>query len=338
MIYTGLFVLMLLSFGLTAALRRYALSQSMLDIPNARSSHQLPTPRGGGVAIVLSLMLFIPMLYWFGLTGWTSAVALVGSGVCVATIGFMDDHGHIAARWRLLGHFASASWAVFWLGGLPSIHVFSYTLDLGLFGDVLAIVYLVWLLNLYNFMDGINGIASTEAIFVCVAGTVLYLVTQHEEMIWVPLAVSFAVVGFLFWNFPVARIFMGDAGSGFLGVILAILSIQAAWTSPQLFWSWIILLGVFIVDATFTLLRRLLTGQKVYEAHRTHAYQYASRMFGSHSSVTLSVLCINLLWLFPIACFVALQKIDGVSAMLVAYFPLTLLALKFRAGKTESFE
>ena len=93
------------------------------------------------MAIVLSLMLFIPMLYWFGLTGWTSAVALVGSGVCVATIGFMDDHGHIAARWRLLGHFASASWAVFWLGGLPSIHVFSYTLDLGLLGEYIGKIF-----------------------------------------------------------------------------------------------------------------------------------------------------------------------------------------------------
>ena len=335
MIYTGLFILLLMSFGLTAALRRYALSQSMLDIPNARSSHQRPTPRGGGVAIVLSLMVFIPLLYWVGLAEQNIVVALVGSGACVAAIGFMDDHGHIAARWRLLGHALSAAWAVFWLGGLPTLQVFGYSLDIGIVGNILAIIYVVWLLNLYNFMDGINGIASMEAIFVCIAGAFLYSVTLHEPMIWVPLSIAVSVVGFLFWNFPVARIFMGDAGSGFLGVVLAILSIQAAWTSPQLFWSWIILLGVFVVDATFTLLRRLVTGQKIYEAHRSHAYQYAARLYGSHSGVTFSVMVINLLWLFPIAYSVALQKIDGMLATLLAYLPLILIVIRFYAGKKE---
>src|SRR5690606_30192313 len=120
-------------------------------------------------------------------------------------------------------------------------------------------------------------------------GAILYALLETASLTDLPLLMLAAsVLGFLAWNFPPARIFMGDAGSGFLGIALGILSLQAAWIAPTLFWAWQILLGVFVVDATFTLLRRLLRGEKVYEAHRSHAYQYASRRFGRHLPVTLA--------------------------------------------------
>lgn len=325
---------------LTGALRRYALARSLMDIPNARSSHSVPTPRGGGVAIVVSFLLALPLMAGMGFIAWSLAWALLGAGTGIAVLGFLDDHGHIAARWRLLGHFAAAIWALFWLGGLPPVVMFGFTADLGWFGHALAAVYLVWLLNLYNFMDGIDGIASVEAIFVCLGGALLYGLlgfagsTQPTEFV-VPLLLAAAVAGFLFWNFPPARIFMGDAGSGFLGITLGVLSLQAAWFAPQLLWSWLILLGVFIVDATFTLLRRLLRGDKVYEAHRSHAYQYASRHYGRHLPVTLVVGGINILWLLPIALWVGLGGVDGLLGLLIAYVPLFALALKYHAGELE---
>ncbi|ERO64639.1 hypothetical protein P308_22955 [Pseudomonas piscis] len=154
-------------------------------------------------------------------------------------------------------------------------------------------------------------------------------------MIWGPLLLAMAVLGFLYWNFPPARIFMGDAGSGFLGLVLGVLSIQAAWTSSKFFWVWLILLGVFIVDATFTLMRRLLRGDKVYEAHRSHAYQFASRRYGRHLPVTLAVLAINVLWLFPIAICVGLLGLDGMIGAVLAYVPLFVLAVRFHAGELE---
>lgn len=144
-----------------------------------------------------------------------------------------------------------------------------------------------------------------------------------------------AVLGFLYWNFPPARIFMGDAGSGFLGLVLGILSVQAAWASSRFLWVWLILLGVFIVDATFTLTRRLVRGDKVYEAHRSHAYQFASRQFGRHLPVTLAVLAINTLWLLPIAIGVGLFGLDGIIGLVLAYAPLVFLAFRFRAGELE---
>lgn len=323
------------SLLLTWALRRYALARSVMDVPNARSSHSVPTPRGGGVAIVLSFLAALLLLSLVGLLPWPTTWALLGAGGCVAVLGFLDDHGDIAARWRLLGHFAAAAWALFWLGGVPPLLFFGSSVDLGWLGLGLAAVYLVWLLNLYNFMDGIDGIASVEAICVCLGGALLYGALGEPHLMVLSLFLAAAVAGFLFWNFPPARIFMGDAGSGFLGVTLGILSLQAAWVAPQLLWSWLILLGVFIVDTTFTLLRRLLRGDRVVEAHRSHAYQYASRHFGRHLPVTLAVGAINLVWLLPIALWVGVGGLDGFLGVAIAYVPLLGLAVKFQAGKLE---
>ncbi|MBV4553008.1 glycosyltransferase family 4 protein [Pseudomonas sp. SWRI102] len=323
-----------MSLFLTWLLRRYALSRKLIDIPNARSSHSVPTPRGGGVSIVLSFLITIPFLSG-ELLAWNFVVAFMGAGAGVAVLGFLDDHGHVPARWRLLGHFSAAAWALFWLNGMPAVSVVGATVSLGWLGHVLAAFYLVWMLNLYNFMDGIDGIASIEAIGACLGAALLYWLAGFYNLLFAPVLLAMAVAGFLYWNFPPARIFMGDAGSGFIGITLGLLSIQAAWFSPKLFWVWLILLGVFIVDATVTLARRLLRGDKVYEAHRSHAYQFASRQFGRHLPVTLAVAAINLFWLLPVAAGVALWEVDGLFALVVAYAPLVFLAVRFHAGELE---
>ncbi|MBP5969497.1 MULTISPECIES: MraY family glycosyltransferase [Pseudomonas] len=319
----------------TAALRRYALSNSLIDIPNARSSHELPTPTGGGVAIAVSFVLSAVLLALTGLVQWSLIGAIAVSGGGVTIIGLLDDYSHTPARWRLFCHFVAAITGLIIIGGLAPIPVFGMSLDLAWAGYVFGSFYLVWLLNLYNFMDGIDGLASMEAIFACLGGALLYVVSGHIEFVWGPIVLSLAVAGFLYWNFPPARIFMGDAGSGFLGLTLGLLSLQAAWVDPALLWGWLILLGVFIVDATSTLVVRLVKGDKVYEAHRSHAYQYASRQFGGHLAITLSVTCINLIWLLPVAILVALGSLEGVVGLLIAYVPLTLLALRFKAGQRE---
>lgn len=323
------------SLALTGALRRYALARSLMDIPNARSSHSIPTPRSGGIAIVLSFLIVLPFFGLFGVVDWTLIWALLGAGAGIAILGFFDDYGHIAVRWRLLGHFSGSVWALFWLSGLPPLSIFGVAFDLGWLGHVLAAIYLVWMLNLYNFMDGIDGIASVEAVTVCLGVCLIYWLTGYGYLIWAPLLLAMSVLGFLYWNFPPARIFMGDAGSGFLGLVLGVLSLQAAWNATGLLWVWLILLGVFIVDATLTLVRRFLLGARIYEAHRSHAYQFASRQSGKHLTVTLSVVVINVLWLLPIALCVALLGLDGLIGVVLAYVPLVMLALKFRAGKFE---
>lgn len=335
----GLLLLVVVSsaWGVTALIREYSISRNVMDIPNQRSSHSIPTPRGGGVSIVVC---FLSAYTWIFLTEPallpSTFWAVFCAGILVAALGFLDDHGHIAARWRLMGHFTAAIWSLVSLGGLPSVDVYGNSLALGWVGSALGVVYLVWLLNLYNFMDGIDGLASVEAISVCISACAIYSVSGNFELAIGPLLLSMSALGFLVWNFPKARIFMGDAGSGFLGVVLGIFSIQAANAEARLLWAWLILLGVFIVDATFTLMRRLSRGDRVYEAHRSHAYQYAARTLGMHSRVTLGVLAINVLWLFPVAYAVAVQWLDGITGVGIAYAPLVCLAIKYRAGAIES--
>ena len=327
--------ILIMSLVMTAGLRRYALARSVIDVPNARSSHTVPTPRGGGVAIVLTFLLAMVGLMLSGAEQIRILLALGGAGALIAVIGFMDDHGHIAARWRLLGHFIAAAWMFGWLGGLPPLLLFGWTLDLGWLGGALAAFYLVWLLNLYNFMDGIDGIASIEAITACLGAAWLYWLGGLSGAAMLPLLLAAAVAGFLYWNFPPAKIFMGDAGSGFIGIVLGGLSLQAAWVSPPMFWCWLILLGVFIVDATYTLVRRSLRGDKVYEAHRSHAYQFASRKYGKHLPVTLTVAVLNLCWLLPVAYCVVQFGLDGALGVVIAYVPLVALAVRYRAGDLE---
>ncbi len=324
------------SWVLTGLLRFYALKKQLIDIPNKRSSHSVPTPRGGGLAIVITLLFALSGL---GLFDWIAADlvwGLIGAGAGIALIGFIDDHGHISARWRLLVHFSCASWALAWLGGLPPLPIFGFVFDLGWFGYLLAAFFLVWLLNLYNFMDGIDGLAGIEAVTVCLGGIILYMLASVNNGVEIPLLLLVAtVVGFLFWNFPKAKIFMGDAGSGFVGIVLGIFAIQAAWIMPELFWGWIILLGAFVVDATVTLLRRVWRGDKFYEAHRSHAYQYASRQYKEHIPVSLGFGAINLFWLLPIAALVAIGQLDGALGVIIAYLPLVVLAYHFKAGANE---
>ena len=326
------------SCGLTLLARRYALASSLLDHPNERSSHSVPTPRGGGVAIVASFLLLLLGLGAAGMVAAPLCTALVGSGALVATLGFIDDRSHLPARWRFLGHAAAAGWALAWIGRLPPVPVLGTPVDLGPAAIALAVVYIVWSINLFNFMDGIDGIASLEAIGVALGGALAWWLAQPAGD-W-PVAVLFAacVSGFLCWNFPPARIFMGDAGSGFLGLVVAVLALWSGMAAPQLFWSWFILGGCFMVDATVTLLRRVRRGERFYEAHRSHAYQHAARRHGSHKRVSLAVAAINTAWLLPIALAVALQAVDGAAAVLLAYTPLVWLALRYKAGDRAAQE
>jgi Fuc2NAc and GlcNAc transferase len=197
----------------------------------------------------------------------------------------------------------------------------------------------VWLLNLYNFMDGIDGIAGVEAVTVALAACLLaWLAGLGVEAWWPMLLLAAGVAGFLVWNWPPARIFMGDAGSGFIGLMLGLLSIQAAQLSFELLAGWLVLLAVFVTDATLTLLRRLLRGQPLTEAHRSHAYQYAARRLGGHRSVTLAVAGINLLWLLPIAALMVTGWLATIPGLVLAYAPLVGLAWWLKAGAAEMQE
>ncbi|HYE37582.1 glycosyltransferase family 4 protein [Methylocaldum sp.] len=325
---------LLISGTLTGAMRGYAMKR-LLDLPNARSSHQIPTPRGGGLAVVLSFTLASAGLYWLGQIAFELFMLVLGA-LPIAAIGFWDDHGHVSARWRLIVQIASAAWSLYWLDGLESIRFASEPYEVGWLGPVFAIFLAVWLLNLFNFMDGIDGIAGIEVVSVAMSSHWL-LVYQSPPLLGgasaILLTLAAAVGGFLCWNWPPAKIFMGDVGSAFVGFVLAVLALQTSSEGTLSLAVWLILVGVFFVDATVTLLRRMLSGQRWYEAHRSHAYQHAARRWSSHKRVSLSVLAINLCWLLPLA-FAAVRWPQLEPVFLVcAYTPLIALALWLEAGK-----
>ena len=334
MLYVLIFFV--LSFVLTYLMRLYALKKNIIDNPNERSSHSVPTPRGGGVAVVCSYLMALAVLIYSQQLTVHIGLTIMAAGFVIALLGFLDDHGHINAMLRLAIHFLVAIAVVISLGGFGSVAVFD-GVQLGFLANIIAVLFLVWLLNLYNFMDGINGIASVEAITVTASMATLYYVLNislHSDLLWLLGARAF---GFLLWNFPKAKIFMGDACSGFLGLVLGILALIALKENVALFCAWIICLGVFIVDATYTLIKRVFNGYKMYDAHRSHSYQILSRKWNSHTPVTLTVAAINILWLFPIAYLMASQSIAYPElAVLIAYLPLIWLAVQLKAGNADA--
>lgn len=329
-------IFFILAFALTYFMRAYALKKNIIDNPNERSSHSVPTPRGGGVAVVCSYLLALTVLIYSQQLTVHIGLTLMAAGFVIALLGFLDDHGHINSMLRLAIHFLVAIGVVISLGGFAEVTAFN-GLELSFIANIIAVLFLVWLLNLYNFMDGINGIASVEAITTTVSMAILYAVLStslNSDILWLLAA---CVFGFLLWNFPKAKIFMGDACSGFLGLTLGILALIALKENLALFYAWIICLGVFVVDATYTLIKRVLSGYKMYDAHRSHSYQILSRKWGSHTPVTLAVAAINLLWLLPLAYYTVTQSLAYPEfIVLVAYLPLILIAMKLKAGHPDA--
>lgn len=329
---TVLLFMAVAAFLLTGLVRRYALAASLLDIPNARSSHDVPRPRGGGLAVVL---VVLGALAWQGEISFAGLLALGFGGAAVAAIGWADDRTGVPARWRLPVHLLAATWVV-WLAGVPALPLpGGGEWGWGMLGALALVLFITWVLNLYNFMDGIDGIAGIEA--VTVAGVAAALLWGLGEPEWAAVAalIGAASLGFLLWNWPPAKIFMGDGGSGFLGFALAALAVLTWAEAGVSIWAWLILLGVFIVDASITLVRRVLRGERFYEAHRTHAYQHASRQYGSHLPVTVAVGIINLAWLAPWAWAAAVWPHWGLVLLLLAWTPVILMCLYFRAGEPE---
>jgi Fuc2NAc and GlcNAc transferase len=278
------------SAGLTWTARAAAVHLNMLDSPNGRSSHVHVTPRGGGSAIVLTFYVGVIGLM---LTHRMSPAlaAVFAPGLAVALVGWLDDRRGVGTVSRFVVHVAAAAAAVVALNRLAPAS-----------GTPLAVLILQTLavaaaINFYNFMDGIDGIAGVEAVSIGTVGWALLVIRGMSASAPLPLAalsLAAASAGFLVWNWPPARIFMGDVGSGFLGYAFAMLALSAAETARTPLAAWIVLGGVFAVDATFTLFRRMMRGERWFAAHRSHAYQRASRHFQSHRAVTVVVLTINL--------------------------------------------
>lgn len=327
---------LLISAVLTWVVRRLALAHNFLSYPNERSSHVRPTAQGGGAAIVVVATMTFTVLAVIGKISIADFGVLVGGGLAVAALGLIDDWRKLSTHVRLAFHFVVASWAMLCLGGLPAVLIDEYLFSFGWVGYPLGVMGIVWSLNLFNFMDGIDGIAASEAAFVSIAGVLVLAAGNLTAGIPLAgLALGAASCGFLFWNWPPASIFLGDVGSGYLGYSLACLSIIAARDNPVALFVFVILGAVFVIDATVTFVRRIARHERYDVGHRTHAYQQWSRRWGSHRSVTSVVLVTNILILLPAAAWAASRPFWAAYIAGGVLLLLLIAALFVGSGRRE---
>jgi UDP-N-acetylmuramyl pentapeptide phosphotransferase/UDP-N-acetylglucosamine-1-phosphate transferase len=319
---------LLLGYALFSALVtwlsiRYAYHRALVDMPGQRRSHSVPTPRGGGIGIVVTVLLGLSLSpdHYINLL-WESPIVPV---LLVASVGWIDDHRGLRAIWRLLAHFFAIVmqwWPAFllivvWPWAIGAASTQATMLHIALMAAIW--VACVWSINLHNFMDGINGLLAAQAIFIFTALSVL---SYGQDRFMLQLFAS-AVAGFLPFNFPRARVFMGDVGSGVLGLLIAIAVWQSIRSTGSAY-SGLIACSAFVTDATCTLLSRMLRGRRWYSAHREHLYQWLVRSGFSHARVVAFYMGWNLFVVVPVLYAVnrgaVLQsQFDGWVWMLAVY-------------------
>lgn len=315
------FVTAFLATGLWLSL---AQRRNWFDHPNHRSSHVIPTPKSGGAGFVLAFTVFALSLY-AGQVLTFNQMLLASSALLLAVTGFLDDLRPLGIATRIGMQIVSSALALYLLGYIPPL-VFPWgPIESYWVTAFMLVAGMVWLINLYNFMDGIDGLAATEAIFFCLALALLCRTANLPMAAMLSLGLAVAVSGFLYFNLPPAKLFMGDLGSNYLGYLLAIIGGIAMQSGSVNVWTLLVLLGVFIVDATVTLVGRMRGGYVWYHAHRTHAYQQAAVRWQSHGKVVVAVALVNVLWLLPLAWLTTEYERWGLLLMLVAWLPLYVL-------------
>lgn len=317
----------------TALVLRWARQAGWLEPPSSRGLHLEPTLSRGGVGFVLvsafALAFVLPMS---GLAYWQSAL-LLGGGFGIATMGFIDDANPLPILPRLCVHFSMAAMAIWALGPVGDLS--GLDLPASLTMTVMLIAW-VWMINLFNFMDGIDGLVATGVTTISLAAAALSVSNANLALAlaWAVLAGSTGA--FLRWNWPPARIFMGDVGSGYLGYVIALLALMSIRQSAVSVWAMSILLAPFLIDTGFTLARRMGRGDRWYQAHRQHAYQKLALRWGSHLRVTRGLLGVQVLVMLPLAAAAEWQPQYGPLLALLVCVGLGCLAWWVGAGTPES--
>jgi len=280
------FSLIIVSFILTWVIMKFSLKRNILDIPNERSSHTHPTPKGGGLAIVIAWYIGISVLFMTESLNKNLYFALI-SGILLAIISLIDDLYDIKPVIRLIAQTCAAIISLIFLNGIQPVILFGINIFPNIILVLVTTLGMVWFINLYNFLDGIDGYASVEAIMMSLA---LYLIAGEN----ITLILAASTIGFLIWNWPKAKIFMGDVGSTQLGFILVVLGIYLHNEQRLSIIYWLILAAPFWFDATLTLYRRWRKKEKLSIAHRNHMYQRLVQSGFSHLKVDILLVFLNI--------------------------------------------
>ena len=315
-ILAGFVAALLFTAGALALANRF----EVVAVPNARSSHQAPTASIGGLGFV------VPILGWLV---WTAAergdlfsLTLALGAAALALLGLLDDLFELSAAIRLPVHLLAAGLLILALG------------DLDVVVQGVLVLAFAWFVNLYNFMDGIDGIAASQAAIFCIGALFFGEIGALQPALWLILASS---VGFLCFNWAPARIFMGDVGSGFLGFVVGAVAL-GLWFADELpLVASLILLAGFWFDASYTLCVRIVTGQRVASPHRSHLYQNVARRFG-HGRTTSCLWAFSVVWLAPLVSLSNGFETWWALWLALACAPLLVACVAFKAGILEETE
>lgn len=317
------------SAALTYAYYRVALKVGPLSLPNHRSLHKVPVPRGGGLAIATTVLLAYAVLMGAGALDDVRAMIYIGGGLVFGTLGAIDDRLELSQKLRLGVQILMGLWILYWLGGFAGWDGEGGAQMPGWLGYVLLLVVMVWLFNAFNFVDGTDGMAAAATVYIsAVMASVLAYVGIHSTAI-VLFVLAAASAGFLPLNAPPARLFMGDAGSAFNGYILVAAMVDSCRQNGDLVWIWLICAGFYLCDTTITTSTRALRTPRFWEGHRSHAYQNLARVWQSHAKVLWLAQAINLLWLLPLVVAALTMREFGPLITLAALLPLGVFSLKF---------
>jgi Fuc2NAc and GlcNAc transferase len=313
----------MLSIGLMFLYKKMSIQYSILANINHRTLHKFPLPRGGGIVFSLLFVSSIFLLFVRKELSlelfWVLGVGAFGASLT----GFIDDIKSLRATIKLIIQILLSVWVLYWLNGF-GLFVFDLLPN---FIVILVIgFFLVFLMNAYNFMDGIDGMAASGAIFFSITLALVLITKENYQTALIFLILASTVGGFLFFNWPPASIFMGDAGSLFLGYTFGSLFLYTVITSSITIWTWLVVFGYFFSDTVFTQITRIIILKKWYVGHRSHAYQNLARISNSHYKVTAGVTAYHLLWLFPLTFWTVLQPDFAFIAVFLAIVPGLLLA------------
>ena len=282
-------ILLIVSYAITYFFRKIAIKKSILDLPNERSSHTIPTPRGGGLAIVITWYIGITFFLFCNKISTELYFAFL-SGLILVIVSLTDDFINLSPIIRLFAQAASSALALYFLGGLQIIDFGIFKIESIWILTPIAFIAFIWFINLYNFLDGIDGYAALEAIFISIS---FFLFTHDFNLI----ILAVATLGFLIWNWQPAKIFMGDVGSTLLGFNFVVFAIYFQNSEKLSIIVILILTAVFWFDATLTLFRRWRNNEKLSVAHKKHAYQRIVQAGFSHQKTVFCSLIINVIGL-----------------------------------------
>lgn len=303
---TSIIASFVVAVWLTAWVKRYSLKNHLLDIPNDRGSHQEVTPRGGGIAIIVPVVLVTVIVMLFTGQHYLEYGTLILTVVSLAMIGWLDDHKDQPVLRRVGVHMMAGIIVLYGIGSVEYINIDSLKLGLSPLAGIITVLWVAWMANLYNFMDGIDGlVAGHTAISACAIG-LWFSLSGDLLTACVCYSLMAASLGFLIWNWEPARIFMGDVGSVAIGGLLAGLAVLGYQAYQIPIMAFVLLFLVFLTDTGLTLLSRVRRRKVLWQAHREHYYQRAVATGWSHAQVTTCLLLTNIV-LAVLASLVALN-------------------------------